>query len=108
MQPYSLKTQKSIIAKEASYLSNSDLIQPTFNPGGSYSASGFSRRNPVDFEELEDPLLSLRIRCRGSMASVGAVALVTSTGELIADDDVLVADGDAGGLDWVGERLRKA
>lgn len=90
------------------YPAESELVHSFFDPDGPHSASGLSLKNPVDFEEVEDPLLSLRMRCKGSIASVGAGALVTSTGELMAEVDALVVVGDAGGLDCVGDRLRNA
>lgn len=103
-----MRIHSSAPSKGARYPSQSDLIQSVFGPCGLHSVSGFSLKNPVDFEEVDEPLLSLRMRCRGSIASVGAGALVTSTGELMAEIDALVAVGDAGGLDCVGDRLRKA
>lgn len=71
-----------------------------------HSDSGLSRKKPTDWVELEESLRSLRIFCRGSMASVGAGTLL-SVGELTAEV-ALVVTGEAGGLVCVGARLRKA
>lgn len=59
----------------------------------------------MELDEVDELLLSLRILCKGSMASVG-MATLFSIGELIAEV-TLVAVGEAGGLLCVGARLRK-
>lgn len=63
-------------------------------PPSTHSASGLSLKKPVD--EVAETLLSLRILCSGSMASVGADA-VDVVGDEVAEV-ALVAVGEGGGL----------